>query len=280
MTKIISREKTHVMVAGASGALGRAVVKALAKDERYKLAPFTIGTAYRAAEIEGLRFEVFQQPGHLGALNPDVEGKISEYSGRLVVVDCTKLPQWDSANLFSFTCHVPLILMGSEGRGDPQVDKKIRLVTEASILRVANAAGPVAAVIGAFEHIAETYSGAFAGMKGSLQESHQASKKGTPGTATAIFEALTKLGADVPEIESIRDPGVQEDRLGVPREYLDGHGLHRIILEGNNVEIVVVTKVYGRDPYGEHLAEVILPNFIGYCLESNEPKLLDWPLPA
>jgi len=60
-----------------------------------------------------------------------------------------------------------------------------------------------------------------------VRESHQQGKKDTSGTAKAMISYFNRLGIPfrVEDIVMIRDPEMQR-KMGVPEEYLSGHGWH------------------------------------------------------
>ena len=88
----------------------------------------------------------------------------------------------------------------------------------------------------------------------SLIESHQQSKKSTPGTA---IEIAGSLGVDSSEIKSIRNPADQENIYGIPGEYLDLHAFHEICIEDEGTLINLRTLVKGHESYIHGLSEII-----------------------
>lgn len=79
-----------------------------------------------------------------------------------------------------------------------------------------------------------------------LVESHQAGKTSVPGTAVAMAQAL---GLDPARIESVRDPAVQVQSLGIAVDDLPRHAFHRIDIEEGPCTITLETRVRGDDPY-------------------------------
>lgn len=97
-----------------------------------------------------------------------------------------------------------------------------------------------------------------------LLESHQANKKSEPGTGMSMAESL---GLPKEEIISVRDPLIQERRIGIPSEHLSRHAFHKIRITDGNVGIVMETKVLGQAPYALGLARIIE----GICKRDLEP---------
>nr|WP_242689149.1 dihydrodipicolinate reductase C-terminal domain-containing protein [Pedobacter sp. SYSU D00535] len=85
-------------------------------------------------------------------------------------------------------------------------------------------------------------------------ESHQESKTSAPGTAYKIAEALNvPLG----EIESVRNSDVQLNQIGIPKEFLDRHAYHKIIVGQGSEQISIETKVLGHDSYVSGIRRII-----------------------
>jgi 4-hydroxy-tetrahydrodipicolinate reductase len=87
-----------------------------------------------------------------------------------------------------------------------------------------------------------------------LTESHQASKTSTPGTALSMAHALGLRECDV---QSVRDPQVQQQALHIPPEHLGRHAFHRITIEDPACSITLETRVYGASPYADGVARII-----------------------
>lgn len=89
-------------------------------------------------------------------------------------------------------------------------------------------------------------------FKITISESHQSSKKTVPGTAVKFAEALNLNSS---KIKSIRDKFEQKD-LGVDEEYLDGHAVHWIELEGLGGKLRFKTEIMGRDAYAHGVMKI------------------------
>jgi hypothetical protein len=94
----------------------------------------------------------------------------------------------------------------------------------------------------------------FQGRDITITESHQASKRTSPGTAIHL---ATSLGLSADEIRSERKPQVQREVLGIPPEHLDRHAYHEIVIGGPEAQIRLETRVLGKAPYATGLAKVI-----------------------
>lgn len=106
-----------------------------------------------------------------------------------------------------------------------------------------------------FMHMLKKQGSIFKGYRISVEESHQASKKTTPGTA---FEIAGALGVSPAEIASVREEKTQSNRYGIPAEHLKRHAVHQVtISDGGDAKIFMRTEVFGLEPYVRGLAEII-----------------------
>ena len=93
----------------------------------------------------------------------------------------------------------------------------------------------------------------FSDNKVRIIESHQKDKNTVAGTAVEIAKALD---IDNKEIESIRDIKDQLG-IGIPKDYLNLHAYHKIIIEDEGCEIIIQLKVLGHDAYVKGVIKLI-----------------------
>ncbi|MGQ8338980.1 dihydrodipicolinate reductase C-terminal domain-containing protein [Sunxiuqinia sp. A32] len=105
----------------------------------------------------------------------------------------------------------------------------------------------------------------------SIIESHQSTKITEAGTAYAFANAL-KFPPD--KIVSIRNPEIQQQNVGIPKEYLDKHAYHKIVIKDGDDEIVIETKVLGHNSYAAGV-EKIIKMVLNTNLESKIYTILD-----
>ena len=105
----------------------------------------------------------------------------------------------------------------------------------------------------------------------SITESHQSTKKTEPGTAYAFANAL-KFPPE--KIVSIRDPEIQQNKIGIPKEYLDKHAYHKIVIKDGNDEVTIETKVLGHDSYANGV-KTIIDTVLRCSLENKKYTVLD-----
>ena len=94
----------------------------------------------------------------------------------------------------------------------------------------------------------------------SITESHQSTKKTEPGTAYAFAHSL-KFPLD--KIVSVRNADIQRDTIRIPKEYLDKHAYHKIVIKDGSDEVTIETKVMGHDSYANGvklITEAVLQN--------------------
>lgn len=88
----------------------------------------------------------------------------------------------------------------------------------------------------------------------SITESHQAQKISVPGTAVDMAHSL---GLTARDVVSVRDPNEQWMTLQIPREHLDRHAYHRIVIEDQSCALTMETRVFGQSPYAKGVAKII-----------------------
>ncbi len=141
---------------------------------------------------------------------------------------------------FCGTIGAPIIQGSTGGPKMPEITENPPVI----VIKAPNTALPIVKLLMLMPKLREIFDEC--GMVASLKESHQASKKSVPGTALEIARGLGINGND---IVSIRDPHVQETELGVPMEFLTGHGFHFVEALGDGIKMGFYTKVYGRRVY-------------------------------
>jgi 4-hydroxy-tetrahydrodipicolinate reductase len=103
------------------------------------------------------------------------------------------------------------------------------------------------------EYAAKTFPDLFKGYSLEIKESHQKGKADTSGTAKAMVRYFNSLGVPFAEedITKERDPETQKNVMGIPEEYLSGHGWHTYRLDSKDktVHLEFTHNVNGRDVY-------------------------------
>lgn len=105
----------------------------------------------------------------------------------------------------------------------------------------------------------------------SITESHQSTKRTEPGTAYAFANSLN---FPVDKIESIRDPQIQQNKIGIPNEFLDKHAWHKITIKDENDEVTIETKVLGHASYASGV-RTIIESVLNNSLENKKYTVFD-----
>lgn len=98
----------------------------------------------------------------------------------------------------------------------------------------------------------------FSGCEIEIMESHQSSKKSTPGTAVAIAQSLS---VNPNLIKSVRDPEDQKNLLNIEEKHLHRHAFHSIRLVDGPCQVVLESRVFGESPYASGVSKIINATF-------------------
>ena len=217
-----------VMVNGLPGNMASKVAGHIQKDERFKLIPYSL----TGAEI--LEPEYTLDTFTLNLIRPDARlsqiDQIKKSEAPFLSVDYSHPSAVNSNAEFYCQNQLPFV-MGTTG-GDRK--KLEQTVTSSSIPAVIapNMAKQIVGFQAMMEYAADTFPDLFKGYALEIQESHQAGKADTSGTAKAMVGYFNKMGVPFAEddIIKIRDPETQKTQWGVPNQYLNGHGWHTYVL--------------------------------------------------
>ncbi len=123
-----------------------------------------------------------------------------------------------------------------------------------------NMAKQIVAFQAMMNYAAQNFPDIFKGYELSIIESHQKGKADTSGTAKAMVTYFNKLGIPfTPEqIKMERDP-LKQKEMGIPEEYLSGHGWHKYSLTSvdGTVFFEFTHNVNGRDIYAAGTIDAI-----------------------
>lgn len=258
-----------IMVNSCTGKMGKAVSESAVKAGLH-IVPVSFGAAEdsgKSVQVGGKEIEVRSQ-----AEREEVLTSIFDEYPDLIVVDYT-VPDAvnDNAELYC-KIGVPFV-MGTTG-GDRE--KLYKTVEDSNVYAVISPqmGKQVVAFLAAMEIMAEQFPGAFSGYSLQVMESHQASKKDASGTAKAVISCFQKLGVkfDMDQIQLIRDPELQTEMVGVPKEHLAGHGFHLYHVESpdQTVAFEFQHNVCGRSIYAEGTVDAVL--FLAKKVKSKAEK--------
>lgn len=249
-----------VMVNGLPGNMSSKVVEQVLGDERFELVPYSLV----GPEITALELMVCSQK--IAPIHPDQRVQadyaiavIQEIEGAFISVDFTQ-PSAVNTNAEFYCDHDLPFVMGTTG-GDR---KKLQEIVEGSTIAAVIAPNMAKQIVGfqaMMEYAAKAFPDLFAGYSLVIRESHQQGKADTSGTAKALVGCFNKLGIPFSEDKIIkeRDPKDQAELLGVPNQYLGGHGWHTYMLVSPDKTVVLefTHNVNGRDVYARGTLDAI-----------------------
>jgi 4-hydroxy-tetrahydrodipicolinate reductase len=248
----------QVMVNGIPGSMATLIAKHALNDPRFALVPHSLtGPEIEKNEhpVESIAVNLIQPDKRETALNALTE----EYSPFLTV-DFTH-PSAVNENAESYCQKGLPFVMGTTG-GDR--DRLMQTVEQSAIIAVIapNMAKQIVGFQAMMEYGAKTFPDLFEGYTLSIKESHQQTKADTSGTAKAMVRYFNHMGLPFSEkdIEKIRDPRIQKDILGVPGEYLGGHGWHTYTIQSGDmtVKFEFTHNVNGRDIYAKGTLDALV----------------------
>ncbi|MBI9076884.1 MAG: dihydrodipicolinate reductase [Desulfatibacillum sp.] len=247
-----------VMVNGLPGNVATIIAKNIAKDSRFNLLPQSLtgpDIAEKTIDIEGIAVALALPRDHIKTLEA-----MLEKDGPFIIVDYSH-PSAVNPNAQLY-CKIGIpFVMGTTG-GDR--DALIKTVQASSIPAVIapNMAKQIVGFQAMMEYAANTFPGLFEGYSLTIEESHQNGKADTSGTAKAMVGYFNKMGIpfEASQIAQLRDPQRQKDELGVPEEFLGGHGWHTytLISPDETVKFAFTHNVNGREIYTGGTADAIV----------------------
>lgn len=180
----------------------------------------------------------------------EILGRLKDKEKYFVIVDFSQ-PDAVNRNSELYCRHQIPFVMGTTGGDRKKLEQVV--VDSGNIAVIApNMAYPVVLMQAMLEWAAKEFPNVLEGFDLKILESHQQGKKDTSGTAKAMVSYFNKLGIpfNPEEIVMARNPEVQKN-IGIPEEYLSGHGWHTYSLwsSGSDVKLQFQHNVNGRQPY-------------------------------
>jgi 4-hydroxy-tetrahydrodipicolinate reductase len=176
---------------------------------------------------------------------------IKQKEGLFLIVDFS-LPPAVNSNAEFYCKHGTPFVMGTTG-GDRKLLEDTVLASSISAVIAPNMAKQIVGFQAMMEYASKTFPDLFKGYSLEIKESHQKGKADTSGTAKAMVRYFNSLGLPFAEenITKERDPEIQKNVMGIPEEYLSGHGWHTYHLDSNDktVHFEFTHNVNGRDVY-------------------------------
>jgi 4-hydroxy-tetrahydrodipicolinate reductase len=185
---------------------------------------------------------------------------IKEKEGSFLSVDFS-LPPAVNGNAKFYCKHGLPFVMGTTG-GDRKLLEDTVLASSISAVIAPNMAKQIVGFQAMMEYAAKTFPDLFKGYSLEIKESHQKGKADTSGTAKAMVRYFNSLGVAFTEEDIIkeRDPETQKNVMGIPEDYLSGHGWHTYRLDSNDktVHFEFTHNVNGRDIYAMGTLDALL----------------------
>jgi len=247
--------KTKVMVNGLPGNMASTVVKHILASDDLGLVPLSL----TGPEIEQLDIE--EQGLKINLIRP--ESRNIELDDILnhrpfISVDYTHPSAVISNAEFYCKNKLPFVI-GTTG-GDRKMLESIVTDSKNCAVIAPNMAKQIVAFQAMMEYAAKNFPDVFKRYKLIVKESHQEGKADTSGTAKAVVGYFNELGIPFsPEqIVMVRKP-IEQIELGVPEEYLGGHGWHKytFVSEDETVLFEFTHNINGRDIYAAGTIDAI-----------------------
>jgi 4-hydroxy-tetrahydrodipicolinate reductase len=257
-----------IMINGIPGNVATLIARNFLKDSRFEL----ILHSLTGPEIQTPDYPLGTTA--IGLLTPStresVIEKIKAAEGSFITVDFT-LPMAANENAEFYCKHSLPFVMGTTGGDRGRLETTVSSSSTCAVI-APNMAKQIVGFQAMMEYAANNFPGLFEGYSLEIKESHQQTKVDTSGTAKAMVTYFNQLGLRFSEndIVKIRDPKIQQQELGIPKQYLNGHGWHTYTLTSGDgtVEFSFSHNVNGREIYSYGTMDAVL--FLAQKIASGE----------
>ena len=247
-----------IMVNGMPGKVATIIAHHFLKDNRFEL----IRHSLTGPEILFPDYRL--DTAAIGLLTPanreDGIDKIKASEGSFITVDFT-LPMAVNENAAFYCKHSLPFVMGTTGGDRVKLENTVQSSSTCAVI-APNMAKQIVGFQAMMEYAASNYPGLFEGYHLEIKESHQQTKVDTSGTAKAMVKYFNQLGLKFSENEiiKIRDPKIQQQELGIPEQYLGGHGWHTYTLTSadGTAQFAFTHNINGRDIYSYGTMDAVL----------------------
>ncbi len=238
-----------IMINGLPGNVTSTIAGHALQDPRIILMPHSLtGPEIQADRhtISGRVFELIRP-----AVRNEKMDALLKTHGNFINVDFTHPSAVNDNAEFYCKRGLPFV-MGTTGGDRERLIRTVRNSRTCAVI-APNMAKQIVGLQAMMEYAADTFPGIFADYTLTVEESHQAGKADTSGTAKAMVSSFKRMGVDFSHeaIARERDPAVQREQWGIPEAYLSGHGWHtyRLTSPDNTVVFEFQHNVNGRDIY-------------------------------
>jgi 4-hydroxy-tetrahydrodipicolinate reductase len=247
-----------IMVNGLPGNMASNVARHALADSRFQVIPQSL-TGPEITEtqtiIDSVSIRLILPKDRDQAIST-----IKQNEGLFLIVDFS-LPPAVNDNAEFYCKHGLPFVMGTTG-GDRNLLEDTVKASPISAVIAPNMAKQIVGFQAMMEYAAKTFPDLFKGYSLEIKESHQKGKADTSGTAKAMVRYFNSLGLPFAEenITKERDPEIQKNVMGIPEEYLSGHGWHTYRLDSKDktVHFEFTHNVNGRDVYAMGTVDALI----------------------
>ena len=247
-----------IMVNGLPGNMASNVARHALADSRFQVIPQSL-TGPEITEtqtiIDSVSIRLILPKDRDQAIST-----IKQKEGLFLIVDFS-LPPAVNDNAEFYCKHGLPFVMGTTG-GDRNLLEDTVKASPISAVIAPNMAKQIVGFQAMMEYAAKTFPDLFKGYSLEIKESHQKGKADTSGTAKAMVRYFNSLGLPFAEenITKERDPEIQKNVMGIPEEYLSGHGWHTYRLDSKDktVHFEFTHNVNGRDVYAMGTVDALI----------------------
>lgn len=248
----------NIMVNGLPGNVAQVIAKHFILTEGFNLLPYSLTGPEIEADTHELAGKTIRliRPDERDAHKTVPDPSVSPF----ICIDFTHPSAVNQNARFYSERSIPFV-MGTTGGDREQLMQTVQKSETVAVI-APNMAKQIVGFQAMMAWAAENFPGLFNGYTISIQESHQAGKADTSGTAKAMVGYFQELGLDCsPEsIQKERDPSKQQSDWGIPKEHLEGHGWHTYTLTSNDqsVQFKFTHNVNGREIYAHGTLDAVV----------------------
>jgi 4-hydroxy-tetrahydrodipicolinate reductase len=251
-------DKITILMSGLPGKMASTVIEKILEQE-----DMNFSNSALTGQIKEDIFKISEE-GEIALVKPEKHNDFlanctANIGSNLIIVDYSQ-PDAVNRNAELYCKHKIPFVMGTTG-GDRKALEEVVKNSEISAVIAPNMAKQIVGFQAMMQYASENFPNLFKDYTLEITESHQTGKKDTSGTAKAMVSYFNRLGIPftAEQIRMIRNPIDQKLAVGIPEEYLSGHGWHTYTLKSKDetVKFQFIHNVNGRDIYAEGTIDAI-----------------------
>jgi 4-hydroxy-tetrahydrodipicolinate reductase len=244
-----------ILVAGLPGNMATIFTRHALKEKEIDIINFGI----TGNDIEVENYEVNDHSFNLIKANDRAcIDRLFEEHKPTIVVDFTE-PMVVEQNIDLYCMKETNFVIGTTGVRIDKVSERIKGSNISAVI-APNMAKQIVALQSMIKYASEKFHNCFKDYTLTIKESHQKGKLDISGTARLMVDYFKQLGIifEKNDIIAYREPE-EQIKLGVPEEYLSGHGWHTytLISSDKTVNIEITHNVNGRDIYAKGTIDAV-----------------------